>query len=212
MVNQIEFPYDEPDGTVVATDNPDIEAAYNAVVERAIPNSAYAGAVERRLERLDGQRRVRRDAVPGAGCSASSRATRPTSPAGTSPTLPERRRQLGRLVPDRSGQRQERRGGARARRLADRSRARRSRRSSNAGTFPSQIEALRATRRSPTRRTRTSTTRRPARSSLTVPRRSRSAPTRARTTSSTTTALQDAITRVFDGTRRPADRVGHLRG
>lgn len=43
MVNQIEFPYDEPDGTVVATDNPELEAAYNLVVERAIPNSAYSG-------------------------------------------------------------------------------------------------------------------------------------------------------------------------
>ena len=42
MVNQIEFPYDEPDGTVVATDNPELKAAYDAVVERAIPNSAYA--------------------------------------------------------------------------------------------------------------------------------------------------------------------------
>ena len=43
IVNQIEFPYDEPDGTVVATTNPELEAAYNLVVERAIPNSAYSG-------------------------------------------------------------------------------------------------------------------------------------------------------------------------
>ncbi|MFC8681883.1 ABC transporter substrate-binding protein [Microbacterium ureisolvens] len=43
IVNQIEFPYDEPDGTVVATTNPEIEAAYNLVVERGIPNSAYSG-------------------------------------------------------------------------------------------------------------------------------------------------------------------------
>ncbi|MEV4686814.1 ABC transporter substrate-binding protein [Microbacterium sp. LWH3-1.2] len=43
IVNQIEFPYDEPDGTVVATDNPDLEAAYDLVVERGIPNSAYSG-------------------------------------------------------------------------------------------------------------------------------------------------------------------------
>ena len=43
IVNQIEFPYEEADGTVVATDNPDLEAAYNLVVERGIPNSAYSG-------------------------------------------------------------------------------------------------------------------------------------------------------------------------
>ena len=41
--------------------------------------------------------------------------------------VPQRRRQLGRLVPDRSGQRQERRGGAGPRRLADLGRARRRR-------------------------------------------------------------------------------------
>jgi cellobiose transport system substrate-binding protein len=43
IVNQIEYTYDEPDGTVIATDNPDIEAAYNLVAERAVPNSAYPG-------------------------------------------------------------------------------------------------------------------------------------------------------------------------
>jgi cellobiose transport system substrate-binding protein len=42
MINQIEFPYDKPDGTVVATDNPELEDAYNTIVERAIPNSAYS--------------------------------------------------------------------------------------------------------------------------------------------------------------------------
>ena len=51
--------------------------------------------------------------------------------------VPQRRRQLGRFVPDRSGQRRERRGGARAGRLADRSRAQ-VKTFTNAGTFPSQ--------------------------------------------------------------------------
>lgn len=43
IVNQMEFTFDEPDGTVIATENPDIEAAYNLVIDRAIPNSAYSG-------------------------------------------------------------------------------------------------------------------------------------------------------------------------
>lgn len=43
IVNQMEYTYDEPDGTVIATTNPEIEDAYNLVVERAIPNSAYSG-------------------------------------------------------------------------------------------------------------------------------------------------------------------------
>ncbi|SFR89303.1 cellobiose-binding protein [Microbacterium sp. cf046] len=43
IVNQIEFTYTEPDGNVIATSNPELEDAYNSVVERAIPNAAYAG-------------------------------------------------------------------------------------------------------------------------------------------------------------------------
>jgi cellobiose transport system substrate-binding protein len=43
IVNQMEFTYTEPDGAVIATDNPELEDAYNSVVERAIPNSAYPG-------------------------------------------------------------------------------------------------------------------------------------------------------------------------
>ena len=43
IVNQIEYTYTEPDGAVIATENPDIQAAYELVTERAVPNSAYAG-------------------------------------------------------------------------------------------------------------------------------------------------------------------------
>ena len=43
LVNQLETAYEEPDGTIVATENPDIEDAYKTVVERAVPISAYAG-------------------------------------------------------------------------------------------------------------------------------------------------------------------------
>jgi len=43
FVNQLEIAYEEEDGTIVATENPDIKAAYDAVVEKAIPISAYAG-------------------------------------------------------------------------------------------------------------------------------------------------------------------------
>jgi cellobiose transport system substrate-binding protein len=43
IVNQLEIAYEETDGSIVATENPDIEAAYQLVVERAVPVSAYAG-------------------------------------------------------------------------------------------------------------------------------------------------------------------------
>ncbi|MFS0866110.1 ABC transporter substrate-binding protein [Microbacterium sp. 179-B 1A2 NHS] len=42
IVNQMEYTYDEPDGTVIATTNPEIADAYKSVVERAVPNSAYS--------------------------------------------------------------------------------------------------------------------------------------------------------------------------
>ena len=43
IVNQLDIAYEEKDGSIVATENPDIEAAYKLVVERAIPVSAYSG-------------------------------------------------------------------------------------------------------------------------------------------------------------------------
>lgn len=43
IVNQMEYTYTEPDGAVIATTNPDIKDAYDTVVERAVPNSAYSG-------------------------------------------------------------------------------------------------------------------------------------------------------------------------
>ena len=43
IVNQYEVAYEDPDGTIVATENPDIKAAYETVVERAVPLSAYSG-------------------------------------------------------------------------------------------------------------------------------------------------------------------------
>ncbi|WP_457099874.1 ABC transporter substrate-binding protein [Microbacterium sp. P5_E9] len=42
VFNQIEYTYTKEDGTVIATENPDVRAAYDLLVDRAIPNSAYA--------------------------------------------------------------------------------------------------------------------------------------------------------------------------
>jgi cellobiose transport system substrate-binding protein len=43
IMNQIEYTYEEPDGAIIATENPAVEDAYNTVVENAIPIAAYAG-------------------------------------------------------------------------------------------------------------------------------------------------------------------------
>jgi len=43
IVNQLDIAYEEEDGTVVATENADIEDAYQTVVDRAVPIAAYSG-------------------------------------------------------------------------------------------------------------------------------------------------------------------------
>lgn len=43
IVNQLDVAYEEPDGTIVATENPAIKAAYDTVVDKAVPISAYSG-------------------------------------------------------------------------------------------------------------------------------------------------------------------------
>ena len=44
IMNQTEVTYEDPeDGSIIATENPDVEAAYQTVVEKAVPISAYAG-------------------------------------------------------------------------------------------------------------------------------------------------------------------------
>lgn len=43
LVNQLEFAYEEPDGTIIAADNPEIADAYNTVIDKAVPIAAFAG-------------------------------------------------------------------------------------------------------------------------------------------------------------------------
>lgn len=43
IMNQIEYTYEEPDGAIIATENPDVREAYDTVVEKAVPIAAYAG-------------------------------------------------------------------------------------------------------------------------------------------------------------------------
>ena len=211
MVNQIEFPYDEPDGTVVATDNPELEDGVQRRRRARRPELGIRRPVDRRLERLDGQRRVRRDAVPRRGCSASSRATRPTSPAGTSPTRsPNGGGNWGGsyLTVPANGKNVEA-----ALALADWLTAPEQQVKAfvEAGHVPEPDRGAERPGDRGLRRTRTSTTRRPVRSSPTVPRRSRSHRTRARLLQVPPGAPGCRHPRLRR-TRRPADRVGHLRG
>ena len=123
LVNQLETAYEEPDGTIVATENPDIEDAYNTVVERAVPISAYAGQWSDDWFASMANGEFAAMLCPGWMHGVISGNAPERHRLGRRRRLPRRRRQLGRLVPHGAGQRRERRRGAQARRLADRSRA-----------------------------------------------------------------------------------------
>jgi len=43
LANQLEVTYEEADGTVVATENPDVREMFDTVVEKALPIAAYPG-------------------------------------------------------------------------------------------------------------------------------------------------------------------------
>lgn len=43
LVNQLEITYEQPDGTIVATENPDVRAAFDTVIDKGVPIAAYAG-------------------------------------------------------------------------------------------------------------------------------------------------------------------------
>jgi cellobiose transport system substrate-binding protein len=43
IVNQLDLAYENKDGSIIATENPDIKDAYDTVIDRAVPVSAYSG-------------------------------------------------------------------------------------------------------------------------------------------------------------------------
>ncbi len=123
IVNQMEYTYDEPDGTVIATTNPEIADAYNTVVERAVPNSAYSGQWSDDWNASMTNGEFATMLCPGWMHGIISGIAPDVTGWNIANVFPERRRQLGRFVPDRPRQRQERRRRAGARRLAVGSRA-----------------------------------------------------------------------------------------
>ena len=53
IVNQMEYTYDEPDGTVIATSNPELQAAYDSRRRARCAELQVLEAVGRRLERVE---------------------------------------------------------------------------------------------------------------------------------------------------------------
>ena len=174
----------------------------------AVASPALPRAVERRLVRRPGERRVRRRCSARAGCSASSRATPRASPAGTSRTSsPNGGGNWGGsylTVPANGANVEE------AQKLADWLTAPEQQIKAfvNAGTFPSQIEAYERRGAHRLRRTSTSTTHRPAQIFTDRAEAVTVAPYKGANYFQVNDALQKALTRVFDGTRGPADRRG----
>ncbi len=102
-----------PDGTVIATDNPEIEDAYNLVAERGIPNSAYPGQWSDDWFASMANGEFAAMLCPGWMLGVISGNAPDVTGWDIAERLPERRRQLGWFVPDRSRERRERRGGSR---------------------------------------------------------------------------------------------------
>ncbi len=115
MFNQIEYTYDKPDGTVIATENPDVRAAYDLLVDRAIPNSAYATQWNDDWTASQANGEFATMLCPGWMHGIISGNAPDVDRLEDRRRVPERRRQLGRFVPHHSGERRERRGRARAR-------------------------------------------------------------------------------------------------
>ncbi len=65
MVNQVEAAYEDPDGTIIATDQPRHRGRLRPGCRReGHPDLGLLGSVERGLVRIDGERRVRCHALP----------------------------------------------------------------------------------------------------------------------------------------------------
>ena len=101
MLNQVENPFEQSDNTI-DVENPELEAVYATVDrERRQGPVHQAHPVERRLDRLLPEGRLRHHGLPRLDARRGLRQRRGRQGLGLRQRLPRRRRQLGRLVPDR---------------------------------------------------------------------------------------------------------------
>jgi len=64
LANQYQNFFEQNDGTVIATTNPDVKAAFTSVLNASSTNSCASPGMEQRLERRSCQRRMGNDALP----------------------------------------------------------------------------------------------------------------------------------------------------
>ena len=122
MLNQVENPFETDDNTI-ETDNPELKAVWDTVTGNVGDAVEQELAVGRRLDRLVPERRLRHDGLPGLDARRHRGQRRGRRGLGHRRRVPRRRRQLGRLLPDRPRPGRQHRGGQGGRRLADRPRA-----------------------------------------------------------------------------------------
>ena len=104
MLNQVANPFEQTDNTI-DVENPELEAVYDhADRERRQGPVDQAHAVERRLDRLLPEGRLRHHGLPRLDARRGLRQRRRRQGLGLRQRLPGRRRQLGRLVPGRAEQ------------------------------------------------------------------------------------------------------------
>ena len=124
MINQVEYAFEDEDNTVIAADNPEVKEVFDTVTVAGRGGPVrQPRAVERGLDRVLPERRLRHHALPRLDARRHRGQRRGRRGLGHRQRLPRRRRQLGRLLPDRPGAGRAPRGGPGAGRVADRSRA-----------------------------------------------------------------------------------------
>ncbi len=145
MVNQVEAAYENPsDDAITATDNPEVKKVYDQVIQAGITDGLSA-----KLQQWSDdwtaqlpEGRLRHDALPRLDARRHRGQRQGRQGLGRRQRLPRRRRQLGRLVPDRARSRAP--TSKEAQELADWLTApeQQIKAFEKAGTFPSQSEAL----------------------------------------------------------------------
>ena len=102
MLNQVENPFEQSDNTI-DVENPELEAVYSTLTAQRRQGPVHpAHPVERRLDRLLPEGRLRHHGLPRLDARCGLRQRRRRRGLGLRQRLPRRRRQLGRLVPGRA--------------------------------------------------------------------------------------------------------------
>ncbi|HSJ21680.1 MAG TPA: hypothetical protein VK964_13995 [Nocardioidaceae bacterium] len=123
MINQVEYAYEDQDNNVVAADNSEVKAVFDAVTSNKELGTGLTQWSEDWTKAFQNDGFATMACLPGLEARCHRGERRRCLRLGHRRCLPRRRRQLGWLLPDHADAVQAPRGGQGARRMADRTRA-----------------------------------------------------------------------------------------